>query len=452
MQIRTIFIIQFFLFGATSANTGSGQYTSDLQKMGGLGISVKECTAIESKLGQLLYANVDNFGSSTKDALDPAYVKMVKDLQLGGVLPKTRVTKYSKIVEVHKKLQEVSELPLLIGVDKMILEEATFGLGFGSGMLNNRASKVSGECFEREVFLNAFFHRVSGVNHALGPTIEKTDGSDFLARDIAEVAPKARALINTFSGAGLAATNKHFPYTPATYDLHDKTADDKLPKSTVHTKLEPFRELASEAGFVMTTHVLNSNIDKDNIVTFSNEWIRILREEIGFQGLIITDGIFMFNRYSESIRRMSSPWPQDQVPLSSENSIFAARSILAGHDMVIVESISADTYKIFRDLLRLACQNKPISKKFRDRVKESYRRIVEYKKMHEKALRFNKDIPKNLYEEASEIYADSYYRKPEALCIHPKFPAWRKKAEVYLVNSPSQTSSSLNERSEPASR
>ncbi len=431
------------------ADAKTGRYTTDLQKAGRLGIDAAECSGIESKLGQLLYANVDNFGTIGKDPLDPAYIKMVEDLQLGGVLPKTRIADQSKIAEVHKKLQDVSRQPLLIGVDRMILETSVFGLGYGSGFLNKIAPNVSDACFKREVFLDAFLHRANGVNQALGPTIERDEGKKFLSRDISEVAPKARNLIGIFHKAGIATTNKHFPYTPTTYNLHDKTADDKMPREAVRKKMEPFRELASESDFLMTTHVLNSNIDKENVVTFSPEWIRILREEVKYDGLIMTDGIFMFNNYPESIKKMAAHWPQDQVPMRSEHAIFAARSILAGHDMVVVESIAADTYEIFKELLYLACQNKSLGNKFRARVNESYKRIADYKKKHNSELRFSEPVSADLYKEATEIYIDANYGKPGSLCQHPKFEAWKKKAEVYMSRAAPASGSQLKKTSEP---
>lgn len=216
MSFSLFSLVSFFvLFSQAEAETG--RYTTELQKAGRLGIDAGDCSGIEAKIGQLLYANVDNFGSTEKDALDPAYVKMVEDLQLGGVLPKTRFADQSKVAEVHKKLQEVSRQPLMIGVDRMILEESMFGLGYGSGFLNGKAPSVSDACFKREVFLDAFLHRASGVNHALGPTIERAESEKFLSRDISEVAPKARKLIETFHRAGIATTSKHYPYTPTTF-------------------------------------------------------------------------------------------------------------------------------------------------------------------------------------------------------------------------------------------
>lgn len=434
MRSIYFFCFIFLFFVLPQARAGIGPYTTELQKAGRLGIEATECTEVESKLGQLLYANVDNFGSPGKDPLDPAYIKMVQDLQLGGVLPKTRITKQSKIAEVNKKLQEVSSEPLLIGVDRMMLEMSAFGLGYGAGFFNKIAPKNSDECFNREIFLDAFLHRVSGINHALGPTIERADGESFLARSISEVAPKAKGLIDTFRKAGIATTNKHFPYTPTSYNLHDTTVDDKLSKTAVNKKLEPFRELASESDFLMTTHVLNSNIDKNNVATFSPEWIRILREDVNYNGLIMTDGIFMFNKYPESVKKMAAQWPQDQVPLKSEHAIFTARSILAGHDIVVIESIAADTYKIYKELLFLACQDKAVGKEFRGRVNESYKRIISYKNKHVKELRFSDPVPADLYQEATDIYANANYGRT-SLCENPKFEAWSKKAEAYMRNA-----------------
>lgn len=434
--MRSLFlfsIVSFFAFVA-QAKPQPGRYTAELKKAGKLGIDAGECSGIEAKLGQLLYANVDNFGVDKKthkrlDSLDPAYINMVENLQLGGVLPKYRNTDRDEFAAVNKKLQEVSHQPLLLGVDRMMLEAPEFGLGYGSGLLSQVASTGNDKCIQQTVFLDAFFHRAAGVNHALGPTIERTEDGKFLSRDLSEIAPKIKDLFEVFHNAGIATTCKHYPYTPTTYNLHDTTVDDKLSKAAVERKLEPFKELASESDFLMTTHVLNSNIDKDNVATFSPEWIRILREEVKYKGLIMTDGIFMFNKYPDSIKKMASKWPQDQVPLTSENSIFAARAILAGHDMVILESTSGDTYKIFKELLYLACQNKPVGNKFRARVNESYKRIVAYKTKHNKELRFSDAVPADLYQEASNMFINAHYR---SVCPSPQFDAWRKKAEAYL--------------------
>ena len=70
-----------------------------------------------------------------------------------------------------------------------------------------------------------------------------------------------------------------------------------LPKVNFNEKLLnkidffPFK--SSKAKLAMTAHILYSKIDSKNVSTFSNKVIKIIRNKIGFKGILISDDISM---------------------------------------------------------------------------------------------------------------------------------------------------------------
>lgn len=122
-------------------------------------------------------------------------------------------------------------------------------------------------------------------------------GSRSFSRDPALVARLGVALGRGLESVGVASCGKHFPG-------HGDTAQDShlelpsLPHSLSRleeVELVPFRAW-SEAGLasLMTAHVLFQPLDPDYPATMSRRVIQgLLREQLGYQGLLITDDLEM---------------------------------------------------------------------------------------------------------------------------------------------------------------
>lgn len=131
--------------------------------------------------------------------------------------------------------------------------------------------------------------------------------------------------ISGYQKNGVMATVKHFPGAGHTnfnshYSLErvNRTQDEMR-----NCELKPF-ENAIRWGVeaVMTGHVIYSAYDNKNIVTLSNKVVTgLLRKQLGFKGLVITDGMEM-----KAVK--------DHY--SIEESI--VKAIQAGHDMIIAEN------------------------------------------------------------------------------------------------------------------
>ncbi len=115
--------------------------------------------------------------------------------------------------------------------------------------------------------------------------------------DPARVAELAAAWVRGSEGAGVAATPKHFPgHGASEVDSHHTTVDVRADRATLEGReLVPFRAaIAAGASGVMTAHIRYPALDEESIATLSPRIAtRLLREELGFAGLLMTDSLDM---------------------------------------------------------------------------------------------------------------------------------------------------------------
>ncbi|MGS2590328.1 glycoside hydrolase family 3 protein [Streptomyces hebeiensis] len=111
------------------------------------------------------------------------------------------------------------------------------------------------------------------------------------------VARHTAAYVGGLQSAGVAACTKHFPgHGDTATDSHHAVPRIDVDPATVHARdLRPFRS-AIEAGSkaVMSAHILLPALDPDRPATLSRRILTgLLREELGYDGLIVTDGMEM---------------------------------------------------------------------------------------------------------------------------------------------------------------
>lgn len=114
-------------------------------------------------------------------------------------------------------------------------------------------------------------------------------GSDPLA-----VARIARAVADGFMAAGVMPVMKHMPGHGLSHvdTHHDLPVVDVAPEDLAMVDFAPFRVLA-DLPMAMTAHLVFSQIDPDHPATQSPKMIRVIRNKIGFQGLLMTDDLNM---------------------------------------------------------------------------------------------------------------------------------------------------------------
>jgi beta-N-acetylhexosaminidase len=150
-------------------------------------------------------------------------------------------------------------------------------------------------------------------------------GTRSFGDDPATVARFSESWVKGSEGAGVATSPKHFPGHGATaHDTHHTTVDVATDRATLEAReLMPFRAaFAAGASSVMTAHIRYPALDDDNIATLSPRILGdLLRRDLGFAGLAITDALDM-----SGLTQVETP---DRV---------AARAVNAGIDAVMVTS------------------------------------------------------------------------------------------------------------------
>jgi beta-N-acetylhexosaminidase len=140
----------------------------------------------------------------------------------------------------------------------------------------------------------------AGVNTDFAPVVDTgfgaAIGSRSYGKDPELVARMGAAAIDGFEEAGVISAAKHFPnHGPATSDSHLSLPVIRHDKETVENyDLPPFRA-AVEAGvpMVMVGHLLYPAIDPEHPASLSKEAISMLREDLGFEGVVVTDDLAM---------------------------------------------------------------------------------------------------------------------------------------------------------------
>ena len=146
--------------------------------------------------------------------------------------------------------------------------------------------------------------RRTGCTLTFAPDVDVNNNPDnpvigvrSLGADAELVARHGAAWVRGVQGAGIGATAKHFP------GHGDTAADSHLSLPVIDRSLAELRErelvpfaAAIEAGTVavMTSHLLLPQVDPGAPATFSRRILTgLLREELGFQGVLVTDALDM---------------------------------------------------------------------------------------------------------------------------------------------------------------
>ena len=140
----------------------------------------------------------------------------------------------------------------------------------------------------------------AGINTDFAPVVDTGFGAAIGDRSYGEdpelVARMGAAAVEGFEEAGVISAAKHFPnHGPATSDSHAGLPVIRHDAKTLESyDLPPF-EAAVEAGvpMVMVGHLLYPAIDPHNPASLSRDAIGMLRRDLGFDGVIVTDDLAM---------------------------------------------------------------------------------------------------------------------------------------------------------------
>ncbi len=263
--------------------------------------------------------------------------------------------------------QKNSDIPMIIGVDE---EGGTVVRVSSNPLLAEKRFKSPQELYaiggleeiirdtkeKSELLLNL------GINLNLAPVADvSVNKSDFIyqrafGKNSAETAEYVKTVVQTMKDSGISSTLKHFPGYGNNVDTHTGSAYDTRPyEQFVNNDFIPFKAgIESGTESILVSHNVIDAIDNKLPASLSKNVIDILRSNMEFTGIIMTDDLSM-----GAITELQTELPPEVM------------AVLAGNDMLIV----TDFENSFTALLN-AVKDGGISI---ERIDESVLRILQWK-------------------------------------------------------------------------
>lgn len=319
---------------------------------------------LEEKVGQLFFVRVP----------DTDAVSDVSTYHLGGYILFGRDTAdktADALIQTIQSYQDAAAvdtgIPLLIGVDeeggtvvRVSANPAFRAEKFRSPQaLYNEGGfdLITSDTREKDELLASI-----GVNVNFAPVCDvSTDPNDFMnarsfGKDAAQTSEYVRTVVGQMAADGMGMVLKHFPGYGNNIDTHTGIATDERPIETFReSDFLPFAAgIEAGAQSALVSHNIVTCMDSELPASLSPAVHDILRDELGFEGVIMTDDLIM-----EAITDYTG----------GENA--AVLAVQAGNDMLV----SSDFVTQYNAVLA-AVQDGTISE---DRIRESAIRVIRWK-------------------------------------------------------------------------
>lgn len=321
---------------------------------------------LAQKVAQLFSARVYGHYQSVEDETYRDLVDLVERFEIGGLVF-FQGDPLSQAI-LTQDLQARAEVPLLIGQDMewgpgMRLDRATtFPPAMALGATRDRQHAYTAG------YVTGLEARALGVAQVYAPVADLNTNprnpvinTRAFGEDPDLVAEMVTAYVDGLQDAGVLATVKHFPgHGPTDVDSHydlPVVSSDRAQLDSLD--LVPFRA-ALDAGVlsVMTAHIHYPALEPDDRTpgTLSPNVVQsILRDDLGFDGLVVTDGLDM--------RGITRYWGVGEA---------AVRALEAGADQLL---LSTDPYAARTAILNAIRRGRLTE----ERIDRSVRRILRAK-------------------------------------------------------------------------
>ena len=302
----------------------------------------------DEKVGQLIIPSFFSHYTSSDSDIYTELAELIREYHVGGIhvfgardlapdvllnptYARTSLGHPLAAASLVNRLQAIAPVPLLVtadfetGVGFRMEGATTFPRAMAFGAAGDpRLAYEAGR-------ITALEARAIGVHVNFAPVVDVNNNPRnpvINTRSFGEhpemVGRMAAAYIEGLEAGGAMATIKHFPgHGDTDVDSHRGLPIIEHPRERLdRVELPPFRAgIAAGAGGVMTGHIQLPKLEPadDTPATFSHRIATgLLREELGFEGLVFTDSMGM-----RAVSEMVDP------------AEAAARAVAAGHDIVL---------------------------------------------------------------------------------------------------------------------
>ena len=280
--------------------------------------------SVEEKVGQMFFVRCPDVGA----------VEAVSEYKLGGYILFARDFKDKTAEQVRSDIesyQSAAGVPLLIGTDEeggTVVRASSNPNLFPHVCQSPQALYAQGgmDSITQDARQKSLTLLDLGVNVNLAPVADvSTNPDDFIydrsfGQDAQATADYVSNVVSAMDAEGIGSVLKHFPGYGNNVDTHNGVAIDERPYETFETSdFLPFTAgIQAGADAVLVSHNVMTCVDDQLPSSLSPAVHQVLRNTLGFQGVIMTDDLAM-----------------DAVAAYATNESAAVMAVQAGNDMII---------------------------------------------------------------------------------------------------------------------
>jgi len=291
-----------------------------------------EGMSLREKVCQLLVVYPSDLaGEKTVTQAGESTRRGLERLPVGGVLyDASSMVSREQVRELLDTTQSYSKIPLLLTCDeeggrvaRLMSTVGTTRIGpmLDYAHLGPDAARANAETIARDMAACGFNTDLAPVADVWSNPDNTVIGDRAYSRDFVQAAQLIPAAVEGFRAGGVACTLKHFPgHGDTAEDSHDGAAYvHKTLEQLWEEELQPFRAgIAAGADLVMLGHLTVPDLDSESATFSYRIATQLLREELGFSGVAITDSLQM--------KAVTDHWSSGEA---------AVKAVRAGADLLL---------------------------------------------------------------------------------------------------------------------
>lgn len=315
---------------------------------------------LEEKVGQLFFVR----------SRDDLAISDIETHHLGGYVLFAKDFEgksFEEVKDTVETFQETSKIPMLIGVDEeggVVNRLSKYPQFRSAPFLSPQALFEQGgfELILSDTTEKTLLLKSLGININLTPVCDvSTNPKDFIysrsfGQNANETATYVETVVTEMNRLNMGSTLKHFPGYGNNVDTHTGIAiDERTYESFVENDFIPFQAgIDSGAGSILVSHNIVKCMDENLPASLSPSVHKILRDELDFGGVIMTDDLYM-----------------DAIKQYSNDEEAAILAIEAGNDLLIATDFDVQIPAVIN-----AVNNNQITE---ERINESVMRVLLWK-------------------------------------------------------------------------
>ena len=287
--------------------------------------SILSSMTLEEKVGQLFVAR--------RPQDEETAMKAVTDYHVGGFTLYACDYEGKTPAEIRALMaayREASKLNPFIAVDcegGRVIRASKYPAYRAEGFKSPRALYAEGgyERIDEDTREKAAFLRDLGANFNYAPVLDLSGNPECFiydrtfSHDPDATAVYAKTVVTAMNECKMVGSIKHFPGYGDNVDTHTSIArDDRTLEQFMTCDLKPFiAGIEAGAPIVMIAHNMVACMDPDCPASLSPAVHKLLREELGFEGVIMTDSLDM-----------------NAITLYTGDRASAVQAVLSGNDLL----------------------------------------------------------------------------------------------------------------------